>query len=472
MNAIARAGLDAVSVLRQKPALLLVPASIAVGVLLVMPVPEKVILGIFVAAPLLMVQVAIIRNLFLGVILFLIMEYLQPGHRLPALGEVRLTFLISGSLLLAWILNLARHRVPISLNWQIKSYLLFGIMGIFSTYNAISIGMAGLVLFQIAKTLIVFTVMFSVVRSIERLERLVWLYVILHIILAVIGFGIFATTGKRQFGDVGGGFLGDENDSAMALLIMVPYMYFLLPRAKRTLLRLVLLGGMILSSITVLFSFSRGAFVGFLAMVLYMWGKSSHKLKVGLALLAGVLILFAIMPREYWKRIESTKDYTWEGSAQGRIDAWKGGLKMLRDSPIFGCGIGNFSRTYGTRYNTINTRWTAAHSMYVEFIGQLGIPGILFLVGTIVITLRTFARVRRAARRRAEEEFRSLEGIMLGAECGFVTYLVTTFFLSSLAYPHLWHFGAMAGFGALAQKRLDAELGPPLGAVHGSPEWT
>jgi hypothetical protein len=61
---------------------------------------------------------------------------------------------------------------------------------------------------------------------------------------------------------------------------------------------------------------------------------------------------------------------------------------------------------------------------------------------------------------------------MLGAECGFVTYLVTTFFLNSMAYPHLWHFGAMAGFGALVLRRLNAELEPRLGAVHGSPQWT
>jgi hypothetical protein len=47
--------------------------------------------------------------------------------------------------------------------------------------------------------------------------------------------------------------------------------------------------------------------------------------------------------------------------------------------------------------------------------------------------------------------------IMLGAECGFVTYLVATFFLSSMVYPHLWHFTAMAGMGLAASRHLAAE---------------
>jgi probable O-glycosylation ligase (exosortase A-associated) len=319
-----------------------------------------------------------------------------------------------------------------------------------------------LTLFALAKTLLVFWIMFSVITNLERLNRLVWLYVIIHFILAAAGLALFATSGQRRFGDVGSGFIGDENDAAMALLIMIPYSYFLLQKAQRTWVRLFLLAGMIMSSFTVLYSFSRGAFVGFAAMVIYLWWKSTHKLRSGLLLAAAVLAIFAVMPAEYWERIHSVKDYSTEGSAQGRLDAWKGGFKMMRDSPLFGCGIGNFSRAYGTEYNTLNTRWTAAHSMYIEFIGQLGVPGLLFIVSTIFLTFHTFRRTRRICRRHRSREFRSLETMMLGAECGFVAYLVATFFLNSLTYPHLWHFGAMSGFGLQVAKRLRQEAGTPL----------
>jgi hypothetical protein len=158
---------------------------------------------------------------------------------------------------------------------------------------------------DMAKTFVVFWVMFSVVRTPGDLFRLTWLYVAMHVLLSIGGFSLFVTEGARRFGDLGGSFLGDENDSAMALLIMIPYMYFLFPITRRRLGRLALLAGIMLSSLTVLFSFSRGAFIGFLTMVLYMWSKSDKRLRAGIAILVVVLVFFAVMPPEYWLRIES-----------------------------------------------------------------------------------------------------------------------------------------------------------------------
>jgi O-antigen ligase len=129
---------------------------------------------------------------------------------------------------------------------------------------------------------------------------------------------------------------------------------------------------------------------------------------------------------------------------------------MMMDNPLFGCGLGQFSRTYGTEYNTINTRWTAAHSLYIEFIGQFGVPGLLYILTVIFLTLRTFRRARSVTNRIHNEEARMVKQIMLGAECGFASYLVATFFLSSMAYPHLWHFTAMAGMGLAASRTLAA----------------
>ncbi len=466
-----RAGHDALAFLRDNPAwVFLLFVSLVAGLVLVMPVPEAAVLAILAVAPVLLVAMAIIRNLYLGIVIYLLFEYLQPGYRIPAIAALRPTLLVSSALLGAWILNVIRHRVPVVINWQVKAYFIFLLLGFFSLFVAISQGMVARFWIDMAKTFIVFWVMYSVVRTHDQVYKLTWLYVLMHFVLSIGGFFLFVTAGQRRFGDLGGSFLGDENDSAMALLIMIPYMYFLLPVTRRNLARLVLILGMTLSGLTVLFSFSRGAFVGFVGMVLYMWLKSERKLRAGLAMLVMLIIFFAIMPPTYWQRIESVKDYSTEGSAQGRIDAWKGGIQMMIDNPLFGCGLGNFSRTYGTYYNTINTRWTAAHSMYIEFIGQFGVPGLIYILGMIVITLRTFRRSRALTAGIRSEDARRLRQIMSGAECGFVAYLVCTFFLSSMFYPHLWHFSAMAGMGYQASRSLAAEARPPLRKVDVVPE--
>lgn len=461
MNQIVRAGHGALGYLRENPAwVFLLCISLAAGLVLLLPEQEFVALAILAIAPLIFVQMAIIRNLFLGVALYLIFVYLQPGFRIAAIAAIRPTLLISAALLTAWILNVIRHRVPVVINWQVKAYLMLLVLGFFSLFVAISKGMVAEVWIDLAKTFVTFWVMFSVVRTPRELFRITWLYAIIHILLSIGGFSLFVTGGERRFGDLGGNFLGDENDAAMALLIMIPYMYFLLPITRRTIARLALIGGMALSGLTVLFSFSRGAFVGFLVMVFYMWAKSEKKVRTGVALLAVLAIFFAIMPPAFWQRIESVKNYSTEGSAQGRLDAWKGGIQMMLDNPLFGCGIGNFQRTYGERYNTISLRWTAAHSMYIDFIGQLGVPGIIYLLAVIALTLHTFRRARDVTRYIHDAEAVMVKQIMLGAECGFVTYLIATAFLSSMEYPHLWHFMAMSGMGLTASRFLAARKEP------------
>jgi probable O-glycosylation ligase (exosortase A-associated) len=447
--------------------LFFVVASLLVGVLLLNDfVPDYVVILGLIAMPLVIaVEFAIIRNLYVGIVIFMILEYLQPGYRIPILAAIRPALLVSGAMGAAWIVNVMRHKVPLVLNWQVWSYVILLSLGLISAVAAISVGMVGLTLITLSKTLIVFTIMYSAVRTFDQLKRLAWLYILLHVVLSVGLFSLFVTGGERRFGDLGGSFLGDENDSAMAILIMIPYMYFMLQTKMRLRARLVLLLGVFLSSLSVLFSFSRGAFIGFSTMVLYMWGKESKKLRAGLVIVGVVGLFFAIMPPSYWQRIESVKGYATEGSSQGRLDAWKGGIQMMMDSPIFGCGIGNFSRTYGEHYNTINARWTAAHSLYIEFIGQLGVPGLLFILGYIVLTLRTFRMARRIVKPIESEDARTFEKIMLGAECGFVTYLVTTAFLSSMMYPHLWHFGAMSGLGLIVARSMAEEKAPPVPSV-------
>jgi putative inorganic carbon (hco3(-)) transporter len=437
--------------------------SLVVGVLFLIPeIPDYVILLALVALPIVIaIEFAIIRNLSVGIVIFLILEYLQPGYRIPFMSAIRPALLVSAALIVAWVLNLMRHKVPLVINWQVKSYAILLGLGLMSALNAISVGMVGLTLITLFKTLIVFTIMYSAVRTFEQLHRLTWVYILLHVLLAIGGFALFVTGSERRMGDLGGSFLGDENDSAMAILIMIPYMYFMLQTKPRKRARLVLMAGMALSSMAVLFSFSRGAFIGFSTMVLYMWFKGAKKMKAALGIIGVVALVFLIMPGTYWKRIESVKGYATEGSAQGRLDAWKGGIQMMIDSPLFGCGIGNFSRAYGEHYNKINARWTAAHSLYIEFIGQLGVPGVLFILSYILLTLMTFKRTRGIARRIDSTEARTLEKIMLGAECGFVTYLVTTVFLSSMMYPHLWHFGAMSGLGLIAARSLRAPVADP-----------
>src|SRR4030095_11544072 len=101
--------------------LLLFATSLVVGVLLLNDfVPDYVVILGLIAMPIVIaIEFAIIRNLYVGIVLFLILEYLQPGYRIPLLAAIRPALLVSAALGAAWVVNLMRHKVPLVLNWQV-----------------------------------------------------------------------------------------------------------------------------------------------------------------------------------------------------------------------------------------------------------------------------------------------------------------------------------------------------------------
>ncbi len=438
---------------------LLVAVSLAAGVVALRTDDPIAIAGLLGAVPILLALLVMVHNLFLGVVLYLVCEYLQPGFRLHALGQLHPTFAVAGGFLFAYVLNVLAKRAPLSIhNWQVKGFAVFLLIVAASAYNAISVPRVFYAGMDIFKTACIFFVFIQVIDRVVRLKRLIWTYVVIHFLLAMIGVAIFVTGSTRHFGDVGGSFLGDENDSAMALLIMLPYVYFMLQITRRRAVKIFLVLAMLAGATSVLFSFSRGAFVGFIATVGYLWIKSTKKVAAAAGLTAFVILFLAVMPQTYWQRIESIRGYKTEGSAQGRLDAWEGALEMLHDHPLVGVGADNFNRTFGELYNRNSARWTAAHSLYFQTIGELGLAGAAFLLWFLTRNLIELARLRRRLRGRSPgTPPHELYLLTLAVECGLVSYLVTTIFLNSLFYPHLWHFAAVTAIATNCVRRLEQE---------------
>jgi probable O-glycosylation ligase (exosortase A-associated) len=227
---------------------------------------------------------------------------------------------------------------------------------------------------------------------------------------------------------------------------------------RRRAVKIFLVLAMLAGATSVLFSFSRGAFVGFIATVGYLWIKSSKKVAAAAGLTAFVVLFLAVMPQAYWERIESIRGYKTEGSAQGRLDAWTGALEMLHDHPLVGVGADNFNRTFGELYNRNSARWTAAHSLYFQILGELGLAGAAFLVWFLARNFVELAKLRRRLRGQAPGSApHELYLLTLGVECGLVSYLITTIFLNSLFYPHLWHFAAVTAIATNCVRRLERE---------------
>ncbi|HZV64717.1 MAG TPA: putative O-glycosylation ligase, exosortase A system-associated, partial [Telluria sp.] len=176
---------------------------------------------------------------------------------------------------------------------------------------------------KVMKIMLMTFVGIMLVKSQRDIHRLIW---VLAISLGYYGIkgGIFTlrnSGGDRVWGPEGT-FIGDNNAIALALIMIIPLMYYLQQNTARRWLRHTLTASMILSSLAALGSYSRGGFLAIAAMFAFMWIKSRKRTAMGAALLCAAPLLLLFMPSQWSSRMDSINDYQLDASAQGRINAW------------------------------------------------------------------------------------------------------------------------------------------------------
>ena len=265
----------------------------------------------------------------------------------------------------------------------------------------------------------------------QRIDSYVW------VIVGSLGFyglkgGVFtlATGGNyRVWGP--GGFIGGNNELALALVMTIPLMRYLQQRASHRWLRLALGLTMLLTAITVLGSYSRGALVAISVMLLFMWWKGDRKIVLGLALVAAVPVILSLMPEAWWSRMDTIGNYEQDASAMGRINAWKMAWNLALDRS-FGGGFmvstGPVFQTYAPDPTDVH----AAHSIYFQVLGEHGFVGLLLFVA---IGASTWMAARRLVR-----DFASIPGAKWAADLGTMVQVSMLGYAAGGAFLSLAYF--------------------------------
>lgn len=211
-------------------------------------------------------------------------------------------------------------------------------------------------------------------------KRHIMLFVIVVVFsLAFYGVkgGLFtiATGGEHKVWGPGG-FIGGNNEMALALVIVIPLMRFLQLQTTNAWIRHGLTVAMGLTAAAALGSHSRGALLATVAMALYVWLKSKRKFVVGLILVAASLAFVAFSPAEWDARMESINTYEQDASAMGRINAW-GMAYNLAKARLTGGGFEIYEPEIFAMYAPDPNLFLAAHSIYFQVLGEHGFPGLL-----------------------------------------------------------------------------------------------
>lgn len=244
------------------------------------------------------------------------------------------------------------------------------------------------------------------------------------------------------------GVYADPNHMAMDIGIIIPLaVAFIARKQTPTWLRLACIAASGLAVTAIVYSHSRGGFIGLIvAMAVWMFLEKSrrmHSLIVAGVLAVGLLI-FA--PKSFWQRNETVAAFQQDDSAMGRIYAWEVAANMSSANPILGVGAGNFRFAWPLYAPHGAHTAIVAHNVYLDVVGELGFVGLLFfLVFTGGAAGGAFASTE-------SREFGWLANGIAGAVAGYaVCNLFSGYTLSA-------HFYVLFALAACAERIVKLEL--------------
>ena len=392
---------------------------------------------------------------YLGVLVYMILSYLRFEETVPALGNLHLTRLLAIALIVVWAIRAASTKSKLYLQEKglILLYLFFLMLAFsipFSFWPTKSFNT-----FVDMLKILVFTIIFiHLLDSQKKLKSFIWVFLIVNGFLAFNAIKDFILLGptavSTRIGGGGEGFLGDANDFALALNVALPFTFYQFLSEKKKVLKFIFLLFLILFTLGIISTASRGGFITLFIVFFYLILKSKKKL-VGIFSIVLILIsIFFFAPREYWERQMTITSYQQDESAMGRIHAWEAGAKMFADRPLSGVGVGAYEVAYGVKYGGKSGPWFAPHNTYIQISAETGIFGILFYLGLIFYIYKQSTLLIKNTR-----EGSYLKSISFGLKGALLAYAVGSFFLSVGYYPHLY---LLLGIAILVKILKEAEV--------------
>ncbi len=258
-----------------------------------------------------------------------------------------------------------------------------------------------------AKIMVMVFVTLMLINSRERMHWLIWVIVISLGYYGLKG-GLFTITsggGNRVFGPAGS-FIGDNNDLAQALCMVLPLMRYLQLQSSRKMVKVGLGLAMFLTGVAILGTYSRGGFIALAVVSAALLLKSRKRLTLAIALMAIGLTAYHFMPPEWSARMDTIHHAEDVNTMQSRIQSWEFAANVALHRPLTGGGFKVYeSEALWNRYAPEDAVQRAVHSIYFRVLGEQGFPGLAIFIGLLVASWRSCAYVRNKSRHLPNEKW-------------------------------------------------------------------
>jgi probable O-glycosylation ligase (exosortase A-associated) len=373
---------------------------------------------------------------FYGLVIYSWLAYMRPQDMTWGMSRVLpLSQWVALAMLLGIVVTLGRERLAILKPQTILMGLLVLWISV-TVLTAVLPEMAKEIYGHYWKGILIAVLTTGLVRDRERFRTLV---IVIAFSLGFLGAkrGLFGLArGGAQYNDGPGGFMADNNSFALMLNMALPLLVGIATTDPRRRVRITAAIMAALTVPTILFTFSRGGLLTLcLVSGLLIWRSKNRWLVAGvmaLSLIGLVAMTSDAVTEKYMQRAETIDDYQADGSAMGRINAWKTSWYVFLDYPVFGVGPNNLAAVF-QRYSPEPGRFRVAHNAYFQLLAECGLPGLLLFLGAIGAALWRMQRLRdQAGQAWIETQARMFQISILG-------YLAGSMFLNMAYNEVIYH---------------------------------
>lgn len=402
---------------------------------------------------------------YYGLLLFFALDYIRPGSYVPALNALHLNSIVPLAVLIGSLVSKGQVTVSEALSsvnarWIMYLLALIVISGLTCDVKLYALD----VLERVFGYCIIFFIIKKEIYDLDRMKGVFAVLVLVHLVIGALTPELFSGDGERHY-IASGGFLGDGNDFALSVNIAIPLCLFLMQNAQGFTKKVFFAGALGVLILGVVATQSRGGILALASVGLYYWSRSERKILGAIGLAVVAMFVFIVAPPQFFDRM-GTMTQTgeeMEGSAQGRLLAWGAGVRMAMDHPLLGVGPGHYPVKYGAEYKPdgygLNEiPWQTAHSSYFLLLGELGLPGLIFLLGIIGSNLAAGERLLREIKPRLANDDLGGQNLVVALNASLIAFMVGGAFLSGAYYPHIYVLAGLLECGRVICKKSYVEV--------------
>lgn len=306
----------------------------------------------------------------------------------------------------------------------------------------------------------------KLINTKDRLNLYVWVTLVSFGLLSFWGF-LQGLAGNPRLDDLGP---GGSSMTTASIALMAPLALakvFDTGLAVRS--RLVFLLCTMSMALCIIYSFSRGGFLGLIVASLVFVIVTKHRTRILLGVAVTVLLVFPLIPDTYSARVSSifADSQEKDQSSLSRPILWRIAFRIWQDHPIAGVGLDNFSAvkdTYPDKVQdileeylsttedieamraTIFDRYRLPHGAYTGMMAETGLVGISVFVFFMLRSI--FCRFPALLAR--SETDRNLYLQVKAAQAGLIGFAVAALFADAqyveMLYLQVFFVGAVRGY--------------------------